>query len=128
MPTGKARKSSVIEAKRQAALQQIVGELQGAFGDYVRSQMAAQPQGQPMPGAMPMAAPPPTPMPPPMMGGAMPPMPVAPPAMAPPPMPAPVGTGNPLLDFIMANQGRGVGPNPFDPQPIPVVMPPGVRY
>jgi hypothetical protein len=61
MPTGKARKSSVIEARRQAAMQQIVARLQGAFGDYVRSQVGAPaPQGPPpgagAPGANPLAA------------------------------------------------------------------------
>ena len=68
MATGKAREKSVMTAKRQAAVAQIAEQLRGAFGDYVRSQMAAQPQAAPPPmppvqqppavGAIPMPAPP----------------------------------------------------------------------
>lgn len=56
MPSdSKTRKPSVNarEARREAALAQILGGMSGAFGDYIRSRMA-QGMGQPMPPPMPM--------------------------------------------------------------------------
>lgn len=49
MPTGKARESSVMAAKRKAAVAQIAEQLRGAFGDYVRAQMGGAQIPQPIP-------------------------------------------------------------------------------